>query len=65
MSGQPPLPAALRPRSGNACRCQGRTSRSTLTGMNSSLMSVAISGFSYDSRSISWHQWHQIAPMSR
>ena len=28
------------------------------------LMIDAIAGFSYDSRSITWHQWHHTAPMS-
>src|SRR5262249_21158177 len=29
-----------------------------------SLMIAATSGFSYDSRSITWHQWHHTAPIS-
>src|SRR2546427_9687286 len=33
--------------------------------MNLSLMIFAISGSSYDSWSITWHQWHHTAPMSR
>src|SRR2546428_13560714 len=42
----------------------GRSSRSTLIATKFSLMTDARSGSSYDSRSITWHQWHQVAPMS-
>src|SRR3954452_15801438 len=33
--------------------------------MNSRLMISATAGSSYDSRSITWHQWHHTAPMSK
>src|SRR6266576_4058475 len=42
----------------------GRSSRSTFTAMKLSFTICATSGSSYDSRSITWHQWHQTAPMS-
>src|SRR5205814_4849698 len=42
----------------------GRSSRSTLIATNRSFTSCATSGSSYDSRSITWHQWHHTAPMS-
>src|SRR6266487_4424696 len=43
----------------------GRSSRSTLIATKFSLITWARSGSSYDSRSITWHQWHHVAPMSR
>src|SRR5689334_11774648 len=42
----------------------GRSSRSTFTAMNLLLMTSASSALSYDSRSITWHQWHHTAPIS-
>jgi hypothetical protein len=35
----------------------GRSSRSTFTQTKCAFMSAAVSSFSKDSRSITWHQW--------
>src|SRR5512147_453361 len=40
----------------------GRSSRSTFTLTKCRFISAAISGFSNDSRSITWHQWHAEYP---
>src|SRR5207247_5812778 len=42
-----------------------RTDRSTDAAAEMSVSLLARSGSSYDSRSITWHQWHHVAPMSR
>src|SRR5882762_8231299 len=43
----------------------GRSSRSILMQTNSRFINPAISGFSKDSRSITWHQWQVEYPMER
>src|SRR5450432_3955357 len=41
----------------------GRSSRSTLIGTKCVFINVAISSFSKDSRSITWHQWQAEYPI--
>jgi len=43
----------------------GRSSRSTLMGTKFAFRNAAISSFSNDSRSMTWHQWQVEYPMER
>ena len=55
--GQPPLPVEACTNSMYMRSTSGRSSRSTLIGTKFWFKTRAISSFSNDSRSITWHQW--------
>ena len=56
--GQPPEPVIACTAAMYTSSRSGRSSRSTLIDTKLAFMSPAICGFSKDSRSMTWHQWH-------
>jgi len=65
VSGQPPRPVIAWQTAMYTWSTSGRSSRSTFTGMNVSLIRRATSGSPNDSRSMTWHQWQVAYPTDR
>ena len=56
--GHPPEPVVACTNVMYTRSMSGRSSRSTLTGTKLSFSTRAMSAFSNDSCSMTWHQWH-------
>ena len=61
--GQPPDPLVACTNAMQNRSTSGRSSRSTFTLTKCSLSSLAVCGFSKDSRAMTWHQWQVEYPM--